>query len=81
MWCWVAAMAELYNEKGEDSAYRNAQEDMWAEQAVDLIGAPDRTRTCGTRIRNPVLYPPELRGHDGMDWCITQGAVRVNTST
>ena len=23
-------------------------------------GAPGRTRTCGTRIRNPVLYPPEL---------------------
>jgi hypothetical protein len=26
-------------------------------------GAPDRTRTCGTEIRNLVLYPPELRGH------------------
>ena len=24
------------------------------------VGAPGRTRTCGTRIRNPVLYPPEL---------------------
>ena len=26
-------------------------------------GAPGRTRTCDSRIRNPVLYPPELRGH------------------
>ena len=25
--------------------------------------APGRTRTCGTQIRNLVLYPPELRGH------------------
>jgi hypothetical protein len=23
---------------------------------------PDRIRTCGTRFRKPVLYPPELRG-------------------
>lgn len=27
-------------------------------------GAPGRTRTCDARIRNPVLYPPELRGHE-----------------
>ncbi len=27
------------------------------------FGAPCRIRTCGTRIRNPVLYPTELRGH------------------
>ena len=26
-------------------------------------GAPGMTRTCGTQIRNLVLYPPELRGH------------------
>jgi hypothetical protein len=26
------------------------------------LGAPGVTRTRGTRIRNPVLYPPELRG-------------------
>ena len=25
--------------------------------------APGETRTHGPRIRNPVLYPPELRGH------------------
>src|SRR5689334_13311572 len=24
-------------------------------------GAPDRTRTCGPRLRRPVLYPAELR--------------------
>ena len=26
--------------------------------------APGATRTHGTQIRNLVLYPPELRGHD-----------------
>ena len=26
-----------------------------------MIGAPDRTRTCGLRIRSPSLYPPELQ--------------------
>lgn len=25
-----------------------------------FFGAPGRIRTCGTRIRNPELYPPEL---------------------
>ena len=28
-------------------------------------GTPGRTRTCDARIRNPELYPPELRGHLG----------------
>ena len=27
-------------------------------------GAPGRTRTCNHRIRNPMLYPVELRAHD-----------------
>ena len=31
---------------------------------LDLFGAPGVTRTRGTRIRNPLLYPPELRGHE-----------------
>jgi hypothetical protein len=31
-------------------------------------GAPGVTRTRDTRIRNPVLYPPELRGQWG--WLI-----------
>lgn len=26
-------------------------------------GAPGRTRTCSPRIRNPMLYPVELRAH------------------
>ena len=42
-----------------------------AETKIDLelqflkkkIGAPGVTRTPGTRIRNPLLYPPELQGH------------------
>jgi|GraSoiStandDraft_16_1057320.scaffolds.fasta_scaffold126518_3 hypothetical protein len=30
----------------------------------DLENAPGEIRTHGPRIRNPVLYPPELRGHN-----------------
>ena len=32
------------------------------EEVVEMIGAPGVTRTRGTRIRNPLLYPPELQG-------------------
>ncbi len=32
-------------------------------QVVDLIGAPDRDRTCNPWIRSPILYPIELRAH------------------
>ena len=28
-------------------------------------GAPGWTRTSDPRLRRPVLYPPELRAHDG----------------
>ena len=28
----------------------------------DVIGAPGRNRTCGTWIRNPLLYPLGYRG-------------------
>jgi hypothetical protein len=37
-------------------------------------GAPGRTRTCDARIRNPELYPPELRGHSG--WIVKEGFVK-----
>ena len=30
-----------------------------------IENAPGAIRTHGPRIRNPVLYPPELRGHIG----------------
>ncbi len=32
------------------------------EQSPENIGAPGAIRTRGTRIRNPLLYPAELRG-------------------
>ena len=32
-------------------------------QGLDLIGAPDRIRTCDPRLRRAVLYPTELRAH------------------
>ncbi len=31
-------------------------------KTLDKSNAPGMTRTCGTWIRNPLLYPPELRG-------------------
>ncbi len=31
-------------------------------ELIERIGAPGVTRTRGTRIRNPLLYPPELQG-------------------
>ena len=30
---------------------------------IDLIGAPDRIRTCDPCLRRAVLYPAELRAH------------------
>src|SRR5262245_16783258 len=35
-------------------------------------GAPDRTRTCGPRLRRPVLYPTELRARVAME-----GSLRI----
>ena len=32
------------------------------EEVIEINGAPGVTRTRGTRIRNPLLYPPELQG-------------------
>ena len=34
------------------------------DQPAEQVGAPGRTRTCGPRLRRPVLYPPELRAHE-----------------
>jgi integrase len=31
------------------------------DDATERVGVPGRTRTCDRRIRNPVLYPAELR--------------------
>jgi hypothetical protein len=30
-------------------------------QVIDFISAPGKIRTCGLRIRSPLLYPAELR--------------------
>ena len=32
-------------------------------QRGNVAGAPDTIRTCDLWIRNPLLYPTELRGH------------------
>ena len=44
---------------GSDSKGSEAEK----TQVVDLIGAPDRNRTCNPWIRSPILYPIELRAH------------------
>src|SRR4029077_127078 len=31
------------------------------ERRNQIVGAPDRIRTCGLRLRRPTLYPAELR--------------------
>ncbi len=31
-------------------------------ETIEFFGAPAVTRTRGAGIRNPLLYPPELRG-------------------
>ena len=43
---------------------QNAQRILRAQntEVIERIGAPGVTRTRGTRIRNPLLYPPELQG-------------------
>ena len=33
-------------------------------QTLGMTGAPDTTRTCGLRIRSPLLYPTELQAHE-----------------
>ncbi len=37
-----------------------------SRRALALVGAPDRIRTCDPRIRNPMLYPAELRAPAGI---------------
>ena len=44
------------------------QNEQWISRAqkmevIEKKSAPGVTRTRGTRIRNPLLYPPELQGH------------------
>ncbi len=46
--------------KPQKSRNRNA---VTGPPAAAYGNDPDRTRTCGLGIRNPALYPPELRGH------------------
>jgi hypothetical protein len=36
-----------------------------ARKCGRILNAPGEIRTHGLRIRNPALYPPELRGHIG----------------
>jgi hypothetical protein len=33
-----------------------------AKISADLVGAPGRIRTCGTRFRKPLLYPLSYEG-------------------
>ena len=42
-------------------------------ELIEKIGAPGVTRTRGTRIRNPLLYPPELQGHEVIFYMFSVG--------
>src|SRR5688500_13590623 len=42
-------------------------------RATAAGGAPGRTRTCGPRLRRPVLYPTELRARAGVKSQFTSG--------
>ena len=49
-------------------------------KSLILFGAPGVTRTPGAEIRNLLLYPPELRGHEkqvpkmkGLRFCCAAG--------
>ena len=39
-------------------------------------GAPGRIRTCGPRIRSPLLYPAELQAHDPTTSAVASGRPR-----
>ena len=50
---------------GDGADSETARIRRWRGRGDDLLGekrAPGRTRTCDQRIRNPLLYPAELRG-------------------
>src|SRR5262245_16895165 len=45
----------------------------WSRRASkpgETAGGPDRTRTCDLRFRKPLLYPAELRDHQGVHPCV-----------
>jgi hypothetical protein len=44
-----------------------------------LIGAPDRIRTCGLRIRSPLLYPAELQAQQSI--LVTERPEKVQKKT
>ena len=50
---------------GDNHYHKEKQAARKNVQPVDFIGAHSAIRTRGTKIRNPVLYPPELWGHAG----------------
>ncbi len=47
---------------------------------VVSVSTPGRTRTCDRRIRNPLLYPTELRALDSgkREWFVSYRCERIN---
>jgi hypothetical protein len=45
-----------------------------ARKCGRILNAPGEIRTHGLRIRNPALYPPELRGQMGFSACKLTGS-------
>ncbi len=67
-----------------DAASRHSLEQSTADglpaEALAKAGVPDRTRTCDLRIRNPLLYPPELRALTNLEFQTACRAIALATA-
>ena len=45
---------------------------------TETIGRPGRNRTCNPRIRNPMLYPFELRARCGGKFILPAAGAKPN---
>ena len=62
-------LAHLGTGKESKTSSNLKAEERETTHVIDIIGAPDRNRTCNLLIRSQVLYPIELRAH-GVEWQI-----------
>ena len=56
-------LAHLGISKESKTSSNLKAEESETTHVIDIIGAPDRNRTCNLLIRSQVLYPIELRAH------------------
>ena len=58
------------HESSQNDMMRNEQVTKDNESKNAVSTTPGRTRTCDLRIRNPLLYPSELRAQNRLSVCI-----------